>query len=159
MEYKKILVALDHSPLSKVIFERARAIAKQSGASLMLFYCLTPDSPFWIQSASYHSETTEDFKKRYQESLQQANQWLAEYGNIATEQGISTEWNCQADKPEHKILEVAKNWEADLIVLGRRGRRGLAAIFLGSVSNYIVHYAPCSLLIVQDDGSSGAEDN
>ena len=154
MEYQKILVALDYSTMSEVVFQRAMAIAKQNSAALMLCYCLTSDSPFWIEPTSFHSETAEDFKERYQESLEKANQWLAEYGRKAKEQGIATEWNSQVDKPEHMILEVAKNWGADLIILGRRGRRGLAEIFLGSVSNYIVHYAPCSLLIVQNEGSS-----
>ena len=156
MEYQKILVALDSSSMSEVVFRRGVTTAKQNGAALMLCYCLTSDSPFWSQPASYHSETAEDFKERYQESLEKANQWLAGYVNKAKEQGIATEWNCQVDKPEHMILEVAKNWGADLIVLGRRGRRGLAEIFLGSVSNYIVHYAPCSLLIVQEENSSEA---
>ena len=154
MEYQKILVALDSSSMSEVVFRRGMTTAKQNNASLMLCYCLTSDSPFWIQPTSYHSETAEDFKERYQESLEKANQWLADYVNKAKEQGINTECSCQVDKPEHMILEMAKNWEADLIVVGRRGRRGLAEIFLGSVSNYIVHYAPCSLPIVQDEGSS-----
>ncbi len=159
MEYKKILVALDNSSLSNAVFERARAIAKQNGASLMLFYCLTSDSPFWIDPASRHSEAIEDYEARYQESLNQARQWLAGYGKVATEQGIPTEWDCLVEKPERGILKIAQNWGADLIVMGRRGRRGLAEIFLGSVSNYIVHYAPCSLLIVQDTSASEAEDN
>jgi nucleotide-binding universal stress UspA family protein len=44
---------------------------------------------------------------------------------------------------------MAKSWQADLIVLGRRGLKGISEIFLGSVSNYIVHQALCSVLIVQ----------
>ena len=153
MEYQKILVALDSSPMSQAVFERGLAIARKNHSALMLCYCLTSDSTFWVEPTSYHSETASDFKERYQESLEKANQWLAEYGNKAKGQEVATEWTCQVDKPEHLILEVAKNWGADLIVLGRRGRRGLAEIFLGSVSNYIVHYAPCSLLIVQDESS------
>ena len=151
MEYKKILVALDSSSMSEDVFRRGMSTAKQNEASLMLCYCLTSDSSFWVQPTSYHSETTEDFMERYQASLEKANHWLAKYVKKAQEQGIATESTCQVDKPEHMILEIAKNWEADLIVIGRRGRRGLAEIFLGSVSNYVVHYAPCSLLIVQGE--------
>ena len=136
MEYQKILVALDSSPMSQSVFQRSIAIAKKNNSALMLCYCLTPDSGFWVEPTSYHSEAPSDFKERYQESLEKADQWLAEYANKAQEKGITTEWTCQVDKPEHLILEV--------------GIRGLAEIFLGSVSNYIVHYAPCSLLIVQD---------
>ncbi|NEO65320.1 MAG: universal stress protein, partial [Moorea sp. SIO4G2] len=36
-----------------------------------------------------------------------------------------------------------------LIVLGRRGLGGLKEMVLGSVSNYVVHHAPCSVLVVQ----------
>jgi glycosyltransferase involved in cell wall biosynthesis len=41
------------------------------------------------------------------------------------------------------------NWDADLVVMGRRGLSGIKEMFLGSVSNYIIHHVPCSVLIVQ----------
>jgi nucleotide-binding universal stress UspA family protein len=44
---------------------------------------------------------------------------------------------------------VARTWNADLIVIGRRGLRGLAEMFLGSVSNHVIHHAHCSVLVVQ----------
>ena len=47
------------------------------------------------------------------------------------------------------MRESSQNWEADLIVIGRRGHQGLSEILLGSVSNYVVHHAPCSVLVVQ----------
>ncbi|CCQ49032.1 hypothetical protein CWATWH8502_2292 [Crocosphaera watsonii WH 8502] len=37
----------------------------------------------------------------------------------------------------------------DVIVMGHRGISGLQEFFLGSVSNYVLHHAPCSVLIVQ----------
>ncbi|MCZ8054719.1 MAG: universal stress protein, partial [Microcystis sp. LE19-12.2C] len=47
------------------------------------------------------------------------------------------------------ICKVAREENIDLIVIGRRGRSGLGELFLGSVSNYVLHHAPCSVLIVQ----------
>ncbi len=44
---------------------------------------------------------------------------------------------------------MARNCGADVIVMGRRGHSGLSELILGSVSNYVLHHAPCSVLIVQ----------
>jgi nucleotide-binding universal stress UspA family protein len=45
---------------------------------------------------------------------------------------------------------MARSWPADLIVIGRRGRTGLKEALMGSVSNYVVHHAPCTVMVVQD---------
>jgi nucleotide-binding universal stress UspA family protein len=47
------------------------------------------------------------------------------------------------------ILTQAKKWPADLIVMGSHGRRGLPRFFLGSVSQTILLYAQCSILIAR----------
>ena len=47
------------------------------------------------------------------------------------------------------LLDVAE--EADLLVLGARGHGGFAGLLLGSVTNTIVHHAPCPVVIVPDD--------
>ena len=47
------------------------------------------------------------------------------------------------------ICNAAISWQADLIIMGRRGRTGLSELFLGSVSNYVLHHAPCAVLVVQ----------
>ena len=155
MEYKKILIALEDSPLSLTIFERAKAIAHKNGAALKLVHCLDSDSQFWVESSSFSSETFDDYAQRLEASAQKGRQWLGELGRTATELGIATEWECPYDKPERAILSLAQDWGADLIVLGRRGRQGLAEMFLGSVSSYIIHHAPCSVLVVQGDTSGG----
>ena len=51
--------------------------------------------------------------------------------------------------PERVIVEEAENWGADLIVVGSHGYGFWERMFLGSVSNAIVHHAPCSVLIVR----------
>lgn len=56
------------------------------------------------------------------------------------------------------ICELARNWNADLIILGRRGRTGLSELLLGSVSNYVLHHAPCSVLTVQQPKELNTEE-
>jgi hypothetical protein len=51
--------------------------------------------------------------------------------------------------PGPTICKLAHDWPADLIVLGNRGRSGMAELLLGSVSNYVLHHAACSVLVVK----------
>jgi nucleotide-binding universal stress UspA family protein len=48
------------------------------------------------------------------------------------------------------IVQMAAEWPADGIVLGSHGRKGLQRLLLGSVSEDVVHHAPCSVEVVRD---------
>lgn len=52
--------------------------------------------------------------------------------------------------PDQQIIERAKEWNADLIVVGSHGR-GFWGRLLGSVSDGVVHHAPCSVLVVRKE--------
>ena len=51
--------------------------------------------------------------------------------------------------PEQQIVEEARNWKADIIVVGPHGR-GFWGRMLGSVSDAVVHHAPCSVIVVRN---------
>ena len=55
--------------------------------------------------------------------------------------------------PAHEIIRAATDWEADLIVMGTRGRTGLERLLLGSVARKVLQHAPCS---VSDRARAGA---
>ena len=149
MDYKRILVALEEPPFSDEVFGRAAAIAQNSGASLLIVHALTTTIDSLEPNPSAYSESIQEFAERFQESRRLVELKLEEYGKSAIDRGIPTEWACEADKPEKVILGRAKSWDADLIVMGRRGLRGLKEVLLGSVSNYVIYHASCSVLIVQ----------
>jgi nucleotide-binding universal stress UspA family protein len=53
-------------------------------------------------------------------------------------------------KPEKEIVEEAENWGADLIIMGSHGYGFWRRSLLGSVSESVVHHAPCSVLVVKN---------
>jgi len=50
---------------------------------------------------------------------------------------------------ESRIVETAEEMHADLIVIGSHGYKAWERMLLGSVSNSVVHHAPCSVLVVR----------
>ena len=51
--------------------------------------------------------------------------------------------------PAEKILDAAEEWQADLIVVGSHGRRGIARFVMGSVSQSVASHAKCSVVIAR----------
>lgn len=138
MGFKKILVAIDRLSLALLIFEQALELAKKESASFMVFHCL--DSANIRQLTSLID---------VEEETKQIQEWLQTYHHKVKNQGVSAEFGYQVGKPGLSICDLAQNWEADLIVLGRRGYKGLDKVLLGSISNYVVHHASCSVLVIQ----------
>ncbi|MFB8790844.1 MAG: universal stress protein [Potamolinea sp.] len=156
MLLKKILVALDRSSQSQAVFEQALELAEKAGSSLMLFHCVSWDTegssaPFigTLADVDMYGTMQRLQRERVQKETEDAISWLQTYCQLATSKGIPTEFDCQSGDPNPKICELAKTWGADLIILGRRGHKGIAEMLLGSVSNHVVHHAPCSVFVVQ----------
>jgi nucleotide-binding universal stress UspA family protein len=54
-----------------------------------------------------------------------------------------------AGKPVEEIVRTAKDWGADLIVVGSHGRAGVQRALLGSVAEGVMRAAPCAVLVVR----------
>ncbi len=48
------------------------------------------------------------------------------------------------------VADAAKRWNADLVVVGTHGRRGIGRVFLGSGAEQIIRLAPVPVLVVRD---------
>ncbi|GAA6617949.1 universal stress protein [Scytonema sp. NUACC26] len=155
--FKKILVALDRSESHKQIFERGLTLAQLTGASLMLLHVLSaeekdsPELPMFSTfdySSGVSVRALEFYQQQWNEFEQDSIKMLRSLCAQANTVSINTEFTQNFGSPGRVICNLARNWNADLIVLGRRGRSGLTEFFLGSVSNYVLHHAPCSVHVV-----------
>ena len=157
--FQKILVAIDHTATSQAVFEQALSLAKQDQASLMLLHVLSGDeenSPWWIptnvDSIDWQVEAETDLDNWRRQWNIYEQEGLAKLRNLIAEAhraGIKAEFRQIAGSPGRHICRLAWSWQADLIVVGNRGRSGVGELFLGSVSNYVLHHAPCSVLTVK----------
>src|SRR5579862_1332568 len=74
---------------------------------------------------------------------------LARAASVLATAGVEVDVYAQRGDPADAILDVAEERDADLIVVGSRGRTGAKRFLLGSVPNRISHHAPCAVLIIR----------
>lgn len=162
MSFHRILVAIDNSSLSHRVFAQALDLAESHQALLKLLQCITPEIvsepgvpasldtgfPMGLVQDNYQAYETQQVL--IEQQIEEAQATLAHYSEQAKSRNVLAEANYQVGDAGHQLCQVAKDWNADLIVVGRRGRTGLTEALLGSVSNYVVHHAPCDVLVIQD---------
>ena len=66
--------------------------------------------------------------------------------------GLGTEHVARDGDPRSVLVDEAKDWDADLIVVGSHGYRGIKRWLLGSVAQSVVGHAPCSVEVVRRKG-------
>lgn len=157
MEIKRVLVTLDQSNQARTVFEEALKLAKDNSAALLIFQCIQDElSSYSIGLTEQFGMSPHLFEQAYQtraaqveKQVQMTLEGLRSHQRTAADAGLTAEFDYKMGDPGSWICRMAKQWNADVIVMGRRGRSGLTEVFLGSVSNYVLHHAPCSVFIVQ----------
>lgn len=167
--FQKILVAVDQSEISQRVFQSACAIATASQGNLLLCHVLTPlgDSgppvlALGIEGVypGIHGEALQQYMRGLDDSENQGMSLLQSLQAEAAGLGLQAEILQSIGDPGANICNAAATWGADLIVLGRRGLSGFSELFLGSVSNYVLHHAQCSVLTIQSQpGAANAATN
>ncbi|MEO1401395.1 MAG: universal stress protein [Cyanobacteria bacterium J06635_1] len=156
--FNRILVALEVSSSSRFVLEEAIAIAQRMKGCLNLISVVYPlesgyPDPIYLSMDGFHSvvstEAYESYVTDWQRLKDERLGWLRSQAEAAQRQGIKADYTQLLGDPGLSICDLAQHWNADLIVMGRRGRSGLSELILGSVSNYVMHHAPCSVLTVQ----------
>ena len=160
----KILVAVDRSPLNQSVFDTALSLAQTMNANLMLLHIISPqESEYPLMPVNAYPLIVDMnydlYRQQFAEYKQKGLEFLQNLTKKATSQGVETESTQIEGNPGSIICEIANNWSADLIVVGSRGLKGIKEVFLGSVSNYVTHHAPCSVFIVRVAPESTLQNN
>lgn len=151
MEIGHILVPYDFSEYSQRAFAWAVHLARQWQGSIDLLHVvplLTSTSPL-LASGEFNL-------RNIQESLQaDAEASLGQIVARADTHPVNVRPQVLIGEPFDKICQIAETSNSDLIVMGSHGRTGLAHVFLGSVAERVVRYAPCPVLVVRQEATTG----
>lgn len=142
--YSKILVAVDLSEDSPIVVDKALAIARQSAAEVHMVHVMEPIA------VGYAVEVTSiDIEGLHAEASKHSRNTLLEMGGNL---GIPAHrLHNVLGQPAREIRELAKELDADLVVMGGHGKHGWDLIF-GSTSSGVTHGVSCDLLIVRIPG-------
>lgn len=138
--YSKILVAVDGSLPAEWAFENAVDIAKRNNAKLYIAYVI--DETLTI-SSSHLAHLSTHFLNRTEKLIDTYVQEAKKYGVDAT--GI-----VRLGIPKIVLSEdLIEELDIDLIVCGSSGLSGIKRVLIGSISEGIVRYSPCDVIVIK----------
>ncbi|MBI3778504.1 MAG: universal stress protein [Gammaproteobacteria bacterium] len=145
--YKRILVPVDGSNTSNIALREAIQSVGDGNVELRIIHVVEDVVPVWDVEFLNINEI--------REALRQAGrQILAKAETVARDAGVRAETRLiEATPAGARIASViaaeAKDWPADLIVIGTHGRRGMDHLLMGSVAEGVVRISPVPVLLIR----------
>ena len=146
----KILLAIDDSRFSEAATQMVAGQFWPDGADVCVFHAVDaigdlPMSFCFGEGPTYEKDIDAWRDKR----LRAGEQLAARAAEQIRAAGFTVSTKVADGDPRHAILDCAREWQPDLIVMGSHGKGNLDRFLLGSVSDAIAHHAACSVEIVR----------
>ncbi|MCO6511213.1 MAG: universal stress protein [Aridibacter famidurans] len=148
----RVLVATDGSDYSNAAIDKcAGMLAFAEPSVVRVISIVEPLAPVGVEpfgvSTNYYAEAEKEAEKNAEDVVATASKRLKEKlegRDVTVENEVFFSRSTKG-----AIVEDAENWNADLIVVGSHGYGFVKRMLIGSVSDAVVKYAPCSVLVVR----------
>jgi nucleotide-binding universal stress UspA family protein len=141
--YERILVGYDGSDNAERALKRAIDLSKQSKAELRITVVADTMSYAAYASGGIYRTFNEQTK---QNAINLASAALETARKAGVEDVYASD---EEGQPADILLSLAAEYKAGLVVVGRRGMRGLQRFLMGSVSTSVINHAKCDVLVVK----------
>jgi nucleotide-binding universal stress UspA family protein len=138
MKAKKILFPTDFSPASEAALEWATALARDTGATLLIVHVEEPPMAYGGGELYVVGEEVD------RDELRRA---LAKV--MPTDPSVPAEHLLLVGDPASALVQTAEKENVDLIVMGTHGRTGLTRLLMGSIAEAVVRRANCPVLTIR----------
>lgn len=146
--YKRILVPVDGSETSNRAVVAGLQMARENGGRLRLVHAL--DELAYLTGYEYSADLL-------QAARDQGGRVLSEALTMAQSAGVPADTKLVETAGRRLgeiVAEEARGWEADLVVVGTHGRRGMSRLLLGSGAEQVLRLAPVPVLAVRTPETS-----
>ncbi|MCP8967448.1 universal stress protein [Ectobacillus ponti] len=148
--YQNVLVAVDGSKEAELAFRKAIHAAKRNNAKLVITHVVDVKAYSAVEA---YSRAIAERANVFAEDL------LEDYKKAALEAGVpAVETALEFGNPKSVISkEIAPKYNVDLIVCGATGLNAVERFLIGSVSEHIIRYAKCDVLVVRREEDVDAD--
>lgn len=146
--YKRIAVAIDGSKTSDKALNEATKLAREMGSILLLIH-VCEEMPVMIEPDGINLLDT---RVLMQAIVKAGNALLQKNSAMVRSEGVSVETQLietYGSRTGSEVSQAAFKWNADLLVLGTHGRKGIAHLLMGSVAENVIRTALMPVLLVR----------
>jgi len=145
----RILITTDGSDFSKAAVEKCCQLVvkpEDTAIKIVSVYEITLPLDVFPAPADFSEKLENSAREQAAEFAEQA---AAMIRSFFPDSKIDVMTQVSTGTPEQILVETAKEWNADLVVVGSHGRGFWGRMLLGSTTDALVHHAPCSVLVVR----------
>jgi nucleotide-binding universal stress UspA family protein len=144
MAYKRILVPVDGSPTSNSGLDEAVRLARAGGSKIRLLHIIDETIAFNTPDGAGVNYVLDALRGSAQQALKDAGDRVRR-AKLDAQTGLVENFT---GRVADAIVEQAKRWRADLIVMGTHGRRGFDRLLIGSNAELVVRQSQVPVLLV-----------
>jgi nucleotide-binding universal stress UspA family protein len=145
----RILIATDGSEFSGAAAQFLSKLAGEGSHDVKIITVVEPAAGTELET---FIEESDELLATDSPAGEDGRRQLAEFRNSfekLCQDGVVCSTELLAGPAARTICEKADEWKAELIVMGSHGRGFLGRAWFGSVSDKVIHHAPCSVMIVR----------
>lgn len=146
----KILLATDGTKCSEKAIQMLSNFALTKIKSIKIISVIDMSLPLSIDLYGRFMPSNIELEKTVKENAEAVlNDTLVKINSLENFTNTEITTDVLFGSPESRIVETAENMSADIIVVGSHGYNSWERLLLGSVSDAVIHHAPCSVLVVR----------
>lgn len=143
--FKHILIPTDGSPVSNRAAKAGIALARRLGAKVTAYCAIEELQPIYVEGYAFNQKELDRFGVRAREAAQKR---VDAIGKMAKAVGVPfTSAVGKAFTPYEGIIAAAKKRKCDVIFMASRGRRGLARLIMGSVTQKVLSHSKIPVVV------------
>ena len=137
--YRRILVAVEHSPADKAILDHVRQLAAQVGSELHLVHV----------ADGWAARNFDQLQLRESEEMKDDRDYLAKLAADLTAQGLKVSTELAMGDPADELIRLAEERGVDLLAMSTHGHRFLNDLVRGTTVSRVRHLVKIPVLLVR----------